>query len=283
MMHERKSFSQMADEFLSGKGFYIVLFACVAIIGISAWLLLFSRWSPLAGGDERDYLDVMGDVSTNPQEKDTAGPGPDTAGNAGTKDTSGDTTVLKPDVTREPNKPDTKPQGSTGALTVTDTPDTDTSGGQDEPEHDEPETAKTVKDLTFLWPVSGQIVKGHSPDKLVYSETMGDWRVHDGVDIAAKLGTRVLCCCNGTVTSVEDSGDGRGTVVTIDHGAGVTSTYANLAGVPTVEVGDAVTMGSVIGSVGATSLYETAEDAHLHFSMTVDGESVDPTAYLPRK
>ena len=282
-MHERKSFSQMADEFLSGKGFYIVLFACVAIIGISAWLLLFSRWSPLAGGDERDYLDVMGDVSTNPQENDTTRPAPDTTGNTGTKDTAPDGSGQKPDLTQEPNKPEDKTGGSTGALTVTDTPEKDTSGGQDEPEHEPDTAAKTVKDLTFLWPVSGQIIKGHSPDKLVYSETMGDWRVHDGVDIAAKLGTRVLCCCNGTVTSVADSGDGRGTVVTIDHGAGVTSTYANLAGVPTVKVGDAVTMGSVIGSVGATSLYETAEDAHLHFSMTVDGKSVDPVSYLPRK
>ncbi len=288
-MHERKSFSQRADEFLSGKGFYIVLFACVAIIGVSAWLLLFSRWSPLSDGDEGDYLDVMGDVSTTPPQDDTTAGGADTTGKTAGTGKKPDDTTAPGGLTQELNKPGTddkngdksgdKTDGSAGALTVTDKTGGDTT---DEPE-DGPAKAKTVKDLTFMWPVSGEVIKGHSPDELVYSETLGDWRVHDGLDIAARLGTRVLSCADGTVKSVEDSGDGRGTVVVIDHGAGVIATYANLAGTPTVKAGDSVTLGSVIGSVGATSLYETAEDSHLHFAMTIEGKSVDPAQVLPRK
>jgi murein DD-endopeptidase MepM/ murein hydrolase activator NlpD len=52
---------------------------------------------------------------------------------------------------------------------------------------------------------------------------------------------------------------------------------------PTVKEGDAVTMGSVIGAIGDTSLAETGEVTHVHFSMTVNGESADPAAYLPKK
>ncbi len=59
--------------------------------------------------------------------------------------------------------------------------------------------------------------------------------------------------------------------------------YANLAAVPTVNVGDSVTAGSVIGSVGDTASFEGSEEPHLHLSMTINGETADPTEYLPKK
>lgn len=289
-MHERKSFSRFADEFLSGKGFYIVLFACIAIIGISAWLLLFSRWSPLAGGDEEDYLDVMGDVGTTlPQQNNDAGKtggdnrsegkdGGETDGGATTGIVDDQPEHIVPDdsLTQELNKPG---EDSAGALTVTDKPEE--SGGSEEQTPEDKETS--VEDISFLWPVSGEIIKGYAPDKLVYSETLGDWRTHDGVDIAARQGTRVLSAANGTVTGVEDAGDGYGTVVTIDHGAGVVAVYANMAAVPTVNVGDSVTAGSVIGSVGDTASFEGSDKTHLHLSMTVNGETADPVEILPKR
>ena len=54
-----------------------------------------------------------------------------------------------------------------------------------------------------------------------------------------------------------------GTTVVVEHGGGLTSTYANLASVPTVAVGDTVGAGSVLGSVGGTAIAESALASHL--------------------
>ena len=223
-MHDRKTFSQRVDEFLSGKGFYIVLFACVAVIGVSAWLLLFSRWSPLGDGDEGDYLDVMGDVSTSLPEDGGDLPVGNVGGDAsggGAGPVQPEHTVPSGDLTRELNDPgtgDAEIKDSSDTLKVTDKPEDgkssnsgkedtksgDESGGTpaedgSEGPEDGAESAQTGEEMTFVWPVAGEVIKPHSPDTLLYSATMGDWRTHEGVDIAARLGTRVLSCANGTV------------------------------------------------------------------------------------
>ncbi len=74
-----------------------------------------------------------------------------------------------------------------------------------------------------------------------------------------------------------------GTTVVVEHGGGLTSTYANLASVPTVAVGDTVGAGSVLGSVGGTAIAESALASHLHFSMSLDGSTVDPWNTCPTK
>lgn len=130
-------------------------------------------------------------------------------------------------------------------------------------------------------PLTGETVAAFSMDELLYSETMGDWRTHDGVDIAADAGTPVCAASSGTVLDVRDD-DLMGTTVVISHDGGIDTIYSNLQAVPTVEIGDYVTAGQVIGSVGRTALGETAQPSHLHFSVTRDGEFVDPAEYLKK-
>ena len=98
--------------------------------------------------------------------------------------------------------------------------------------------------------------------------------------LAADLGTQVKATADGVVAGVYDD-DLFGTTVVIAHGGGLQSVYANLAALPTVKEGDAVVAGQVIGAVGDTALGETGEVTHLHFAMSLDGESVDPGDYLP--
>ena len=130
-------------------------------------------------------------------------------------------------------------------------------------------------------PLRGEVVAAFSVDALLYSETMGDWRTHDGVDIAAQAGSHVLSASAGTVLAVEQD-PLMGTTVTISHPDGYQTTYANLQARPTVEVGDSVTAGQVIGAVGTTAAAESAQGPHLHFSVAKDGDAVDPDQYLNR-
>ena len=128
-------------------------------------------------------------------------------------------------------------------------------------------------------PLSGKVVTAFSVDHLVYSETMGDWRTHDGIDISAQAGTKVLAASAGTVLAVEDDAL-MGTTVTLRHSGGYQTTYACLQATPAVEQGDTVTAGQVIGAVGTTAAAESAQGPHLHFSVTHDGDAVDPEEYL---
>ena len=86
----------------------------------------------------------------------------------------------------------------------------------------------------------------------------------------------------GTVIDVFDD-DLMGTTVTIVHGDGLESVYANLAATPAVEAGDQVQAGQVIGATGTTAAAESAQAPHLHLELRKDGESVDPLNYLPEQ
>ena len=134
----------------------------------------------------------------------------------------------------------------------------------------------------FTWPVKGEILSGFSLEVLAYDETMGDWRTHSGVDIAASVGTNVLAISAGTVQGVYDD-DLMGTCVVVDHGDGLTSTYCNLSAKPTVSEGDTVSTGTVLGVVGETAIAESSRPSHLHLEMAQDGKAVDPVSYLPQR
>ena len=132
----------------------------------------------------------------------------------------------------------------------------------------------------YVWPLSGELERIYSVDTLSYDVTMRDWRTHDGLDVMAELGSTVVAAREGTVESIVADAL-YGTVLTIDHGDGIKTVYANLADVPAVNVGDWVEAGATIGSVGTTAICEIGQGTHLHFAVTVNGVYADPLEYLP--
>ena len=128
-------------------------------------------------------------------------------------------------------------------------------------------------------PLKGAVLTAFAVDELVYSETFADWRTHDGIDIAAEAGTTVLAASAGTVLAVRND-DMMGTTVIIDHGDGCQTTYSNLQARPTVVAGDEVSAGQIIGAVGTTAAAESAQGPHLHFSVSKDGEAINPHEFL---
>ena len=141
-------------------------------------------------------------------------------------------------------------------------------------------TAENGKKLGKITkPVTGNIVAEYAMDMLSFNPTTRDWRVHNGIDIAAEAGTQVCAAADGTVYTVYED-DTMGTTVVIRHDGGYVTKYASLSEDVSVAAGQAVTAGQVIGTVGCTALLETAIGDHLHFSVTCDGESMDPNDFL---
>ena len=156
---------------------------------------------------------------------------------------------------------------------------TQPSGEASIPFSEATQPSRAQQGLKTTAPVSGQTLAGYSMEALSYNQTTRDWRVHSGIDIAAEEGTPVLASADGQVQTVY-SDDTLGTTVVIRHTGGYTTQYSNLSEDVAVKVGDAVSMGQTIGTVGATALVETAMGPHLHFAVTWQDEAMDPAEFL---
>ena len=145
---------------------------------------------------------------------------------------------------------------------------------------EESTTAPTErKPLKTMSPVSGESIFGYSMEALSYNQTTRDWRVHNGVDLAAEAGAEVKAAADGEVYTVFED-DAMGTTVVIRHADGYTTKYASLAENVTVKPGDTVTMGQVIGYASDTALVESTLGTHVHFGVTCNDTPVDPAEFL---
>ena len=239
-----KSSGSWLEAFFTGKGFYIVLLLCAAVIGVSAWML--------AAGNGTMAEDVI-EVSNT-----TTG--------------AGRTEMILPPKRDDSQTLEEIIQESTQVFQEPEV--------QEEPVEEVFQEEPAPVNPLYAWPLSGEVARFHDPDTLRYDETMGDWRTHEGIDILAPLGETVLAAHAGRVESVRKD-DFLGTVVTVSHGDGFCTVYANLAEETAVSVGDWVEPGSVIGTVGATALAEVSEQAHLHFGVLRNGVNQNPLDYLP--
>lgn len=136
-----------------------------------------------------------------------------------------------------------------------------------------------LEEMNLILPVTGTVQKGFSGDSLVKSLTMRDWRVHNGIDITAAVGTEVLAATDGTVTDIFFD-DAMGISIRVDHGNGSEALYQNLSTDTKVEVGQAVKKGDCISGVGDTASCEIKDTPHLHFVLLVNGKAVNPMDYI---
>lgn len=236
-------------------GFYAVLALCVLAVGVGGGMALFAGRG-------------------TPAEEDPAPP---------------DTGYTSP---AAPEETETSAEPELPALVETIAPAPEEDAKEAAPEEEAPETPPPMPELPvdntpvaaeaprlIVSPLNGEVVTAFAVDQLVYNETLGDWRTHDGIDISAVQGTTVLSASSGTVSSVTDD-PLMGTTVVIRHDGGYETTYANLQARPNVEAGETVSAGQIIGAVGRTAAAESAQGPHLHFSVTKDGVPVDPNEYL---
>lgn len=109
----------------------------------------------------------------------------------------------------------------------------------------------------------------------VFSETLEDWRLHQGVDYITDEPCDVFAAADGVVEDIYDDGF-MGTSVIILHSDGTRTVYRSLS--PNVKVVKdmKVFAGDVIGKTGTSAENELAEGCHLHFEMIKDGALTEP-------
>lgn len=244
-----------------GMGFYIALLVCVLAAGVVGYFALLNNDDAALDDGELAAVDQV----EEDEAREVSVPDNEPARPVISQEP---VTVTRPDVTesRETAAPSAPAEETGEASAPAELPDTAPVIAR-EPTH------------RVVSPLAGETVAAFSVDTLTYDETLGDWRTHDGIDILAEAGTPVVAASAGTVLAVEED-DLLGVTVTVDHGDGYVTTYASLQPEPPVVAGDAVDAGEALGVVGNTSLSESGLGAHLHFSVTRDGELMDPEAYL---
>jgi murein DD-endopeptidase MepM/ murein hydrolase activator NlpD len=133
----------------------------------------------------------------------------------------------------------------------------------------------STSDGELLWPVAGGVIT--SPFGMRYHPIQHTYRMHEGIDIGADLGTPIRAAAAGQVIEARSS-NGYGYIVVIYHGNGLATLYAHMYE-QTVKVkkGDFVKRGQVIAEVGTNG---NSTGPHLHFEVHVDGKPVNPMQYL---
>ena len=154
------------EAFLTGKGFYIVLFLCAAVIGLSAWMM--------TAGNET--MEDLNDFSLSDHRIETV--------------------LVTPDVQAPKIE----------VMAIPEEPAEEAEPVMEELEEEAlPVWNETDMSQTY-WPVEGELERLHDVQNLHYDVTLRDWRTHAGVDILAPLGEIVCAAMSGVVQSVEDDG-----------------------------------------------------------------------------
>ena len=236
---KKRSRLEQLGDFVLGKGFYIVLLLCVATIGVSGYALVHN-------------------FTAKPAASSPAG---------------GSASVVLPDLPQVPEEPTPVAQQETPARQADPAPAPAT--GSDDPQP----AVRGQEPVVYTRPVKGEVLRPFSVETLTLDPTLGDWRTHGGVDLAAAVGTEVLAMGPGTVAEVSQDGL-MGATVVVDQGDGLRTTYANLAAKPTVKEGDTVRTGDILGAVGDTAIAESGLAPHLHLETRMDGQPMDPASFL---
>jgi murein DD-endopeptidase MepM/ murein hydrolase activator NlpD len=123
----------------------------------------------------------------------------------------------------------------------------------------------------FIWPADGVFTSGFG------------WRwgrVHQGIDIAAPVGTPIWAAASGEVVFAGWNDGGYGNMIDIRHADGTVTRYAHLHAVHVSE-GQQVSQGQVIAAMGSTGF---STGPHLHFEIRPNGGSaVNPMYFLARR
>lgn len=147
------------------------------------------------------------------------------------------------------------------------------TGIADERETTEEATEEaTTAEQKFTFPLNSNVIKDYSDGNMVYSKTMGDWRIHNGVDIGGEENSEVVAIQNGNVLDAYND-ELWGDVVVIQHQNGLEAKYCGVKSV--VQKGQSVEQGQTIGTLGVIPI-ENADGLHVHLEIKIEEANTDP-------
>ncbi len=126
----------------------------------------------------------------------------------------------------------------------------------------------------FIFPVASYVYISSRFGERVHPIT-GELKNHNGMDIAANMGTTVFAADGGKVVLAEWYG-GYGNCIMIDHGNGYKTLYGHLSYIG-VSSGQTVKQGDSIGQVGSTG---NSTGPHLHFEVYSNDTRIDPEQFF---
>lgn len=126
---------------------------------------------------------------------------------------------------------------------------------------------------------TSNIMTPFSGTDLVKNETTGSWQTHNGTDFSAEVGAEVYSVSSGEITEISND-PLWGVTVVLNHHNGFITKYCGLGSDLSVQEGDTVAGGDLIGVVGGTADIESSIDPHLHIEITHNGMYIDPVSAL---
>ena len=130
--------------------------------------------------------------------------------------------------------------------------------------------------LSFL---GNEVVREYSEKEPSYSKTLDLWEIHKGLDISAEKGYEIKSLLNGKVVNVFKD-DKHGMSVRVQSDNNVVVVYSNLDEKISVEKGQEVTEGQILGTVGNTTSVESEDGTHVHIEAFKGEESIDPMTFI---
>ena len=144
-----------------------------------------------------------------------------------------------------------------------------------------PETLHFASENGLIWPVKGNVLMNYSVDRVIYFQTLEQFKCNPAVIIAAEIGTEVLSAAKGIITSITDESE-TGLTITVSLGSGFSLVYGQLQDVK-VEVGDTIEEGTILGTIAKPSKYYSVEGSNLYFQVMKDEDTMNPMLLLRDK
>lgn len=228
------------DAIFTDKGFYAILAASIIMVGLAAYLALGSK--------------------DNDPEKEVR------------QNSINSTNLSSDEILEDGYVPDWPDEEGYSTVENSESGITDVKTQENENNDTEKEPVKLQAPISDEFIVFVNEFSGTEP---VFSDSLNDWRIHNGTDYITETEVDVTAAADGIVEDVYEDGL-MGMSVLLLHADGVRTLYQSLNLNPEVVKGMSVTSGQIIGKTGNSAASECLLGTHLHYSIIKDGEFVEP-------